>query len=445
MSADFSQSLPASFPARLPAPFTRAPGAFVRELAAAAPVPEGFCGRAGLLVTEKSGRFAVRYAFERSPERARVSSYRALRAEALWPCLGAEAVPARSIVTGRGETLTLVAFFEEMFAPYPARLWDQGGRELEMRRAQWRFAICDALGSPGVVLLLDHNRGLGAGGRPAALAEWWIGPSPAHEVRCSGTFYPPRAAAKFLYEKLLDGIPHDEVEPRVADSAALETVMPLLYEDDAVVIVNKPSRLASVPGVRERVSAKSILERTRGPLRVVHRLDMDTSGVLLFAKTPEAEKTLHTAFREGLAMKRYEARLEGELSPDFGRAGTVNLPLALNLLDRPRQCVLPESEGGREALTDWELIGTDVMPDGRRKSRLSLYPETGRTHQLRLHCAHREGLGIAIDGDPFYSSLGLLGEGAGVRLCLHAASLTIPHPTTGIPITAEAPADFPLF
>ena len=106
--------------------------------------------------------------------------------------------------------------------------------------------------------------------------------------------------------------------------------------------------------------------------------------------------------------------------------------------------MLPVSEGGREALTDYQVIGVEDTPEGL-KSLVALHPRTGRTHQLRVHCAHPEGLGLPIDGDPFYGTRGLLEETREHRLCLHAASLRITHPMTGRPLEITAPFDFPTF
>ena len=422
----------------LPNFFTLPPSPILRDAAARAAVPAGFCGRAGILLTEKNGRIAAETAFE-PLSRGRAASWRGLKEKDLWPGLSENEVPEVGLADGRGRCFTLKDFLAGLFAAYPDRPALQGGLGLEERKRGWRFAVTDALSSPAVRLVLGFCRRRD-GSTPVGLAEWWVGPSPAHEVRFDGTFYPPRAAAKFLLEALLEGIPVEPARPVCAPDDV--PPLPVIYEDDAVVAVNKPTRLASVPGIRECVSAKSLLERERGPLCVVHRLDTDTSGVLVFAKTPQAERTLHAAFREGLAMKRYEARLEGTLTAVRGR---IELPLALNRLDRPRQCVLPESEGGRPAATDWELIGEASAPDGTKKAVVSLWPETGRTHQLRVHCAHAAGLGVPIDGDSFYGRLGILGEDRRTRLCLHAAELTIPHPATNLTMTLEAPAEFPHF
>ena len=156
-----------------------------------------------------------------------------------------------------------------------------------------------------------------------------------------------------------------------------------------MVVVDKPARLASVPGGSETTSAREILERTRGELFVVHRLDMGTSGVLAFAKTKEALRPLNLAFADRSAQKTYIARLEGLLEGEERQQGSIALPIALHWFERPKQCVLPVSEGGREALTDYEVIGVEDTPEGL-KSLVALHPRTGRTHQLRVHCAHPE-------------------------------------------------------
>lgn len=423
--------------------FTTAPSPALLAAKATAPVPADFVGRAGVLLVEDAlGQVVPRYAFQslEGPGAGFVERWEDLKANLLWPSRDEEAVPAVTLVDGRRQPFTLADFFTELFADYPDKPWSQGGESIARRKGLWREAIVKSLRAPSVQLVLAFNQSTDR--RALGLVEWWVGPSPQHEIRFDGTCYPPLAAGKLLLAKLTEGLPLEATAPLTAPDAVPE--LPVLFEDNAMVVVNKPSRLASVPGIRESVSAKSILEATRGPLHVVHRLDMDTSGLLVFAKTLDAERTLHSAFREGLAMKVYTARLSGELPPHAPRQ--VDLPLALNSMDRPRQCVLPILEGGKRSVTDVEVQGVEVMPDGQRKSIVLLYPETGRTHQLRVHCAHPAGLGLAIDGDPFYGPLGLRGEDPHYsRLCLHATELTIPHPTTGMPMTFRAPADFPAF
>ena len=228
-------------------------------------------------------------------------------------------------------------------------------------------------------------------------------------------------------------------EPEVPDIRPENIPLDILYEDDDMLVINKPARLGSVPGVRETVSAKSILEKTHGELFVVHRLDLDTSGVLAFAKNKTALARMNDSFRGREAKKTYVARLEGEL---LSEAGDIALPLGLNWLDRPRQCVIPISCGGKEALTHYRLIDT-IQCLGKSKAIVELGLETGRTHQLRLHCA--KGLGLPIDGDPFYGTMGLMAESGATRLCLHAKSLSFEHPNTGKTMLFEAPANFPEF
>ncbi len=421
--------------------FTSAPGPELQLAKRNAPVPAGFTGRAGVLLVQTcAGTIEPRYAFEplSGPEAGFTDSWETLKADTLWPQREEDDVPAVSLTDGMRESFTLHSFFDGLFAGYPDKPWDQGGEALARRKARWREAISRALESPSVKLLDAFNRSEDV--RALALAEWWVGPSPQHEIRHDGTFYPPRSAGKLLLARLISGLPHQPVRPLTSPGS--EPAIEVIYEDAAMVVINKPARLASVPSVRESVSAKSILEKTLGSLRVVHRLDMDTSGLLVFARDTKSEKRLHAAFRDGLAIKRYTARLCREITPGSTR---IALPLALNLLDRPRQCVLPVAEGGKESVTDVEVTGVETMPDGTRKSIVSLYPETGRTHQLRVHCAHQAGLNAAIDGDPFYGPPGLLGELPGSRLCLHAAELTLPHPDTGIPMTFTAEAHFPKF
>lgn len=429
----------------MPDAFTTPPSAALRqaltELLASGAVPAGFTGRLGLLLVEDAaGTRQVRFALEAKSGMADgfASNWSAVRAEQLWPQMDESEVPDATLIDGRGERFTLVDFLSQLFADYPEKPWNQGGEALARRKARWRAAIVKSLASPSVALINAFNQSTDT--RALAMGEVWLGASPQHEIRFSGTFYPPASAGKLLLARLTNGLPLAVAQPHTAPDAT--PALPVLFEDDAMVVVNKPSRLASVPGIREVVSAKSILEATRGPLRVVHRLDMDTSGVLIFAKNPRTEKRLQQAFRDGVALKRYVARLAGELTTPIDR---VSLPLALNLSDRPRQCVLAESEGGKASVTQVERLGVVVSPTGVRKTLVALYPESGRTHQLRIHCAHQTGLGVAIDGDPFYGPLGLLGELPETRLCLHAESITIPHPETGTPMTFSCEADFPAF
>ena len=434
----------APLPDRLPCPYTSAPDAHVleaqRRLIAMNVFPEGFIGRAGVLLTAEGERITATLALDPVREAAG-RPWEDTRADAIWPPVEDDAVTDALLVNGLGEGKTLRDIIAEVFAPFPERDDDHGGREQKIRRAQWRGFLEDGLTSPVVTLLREHNARRDSG-RPIALAEWWVGPSPAWDIRFDGTFYAPKSGARFLLQWLLTGHPH--AEPRPQQDPGHLPELPILYEDDHLIVINKPARLASVPGGSESVSAKSILEARYGELFVIHRLDMGTSGVLAFAKTKEALRPLNKAFSDRHAQKRYIARLEGELPSTFARRGTIALPIALNWFDRPKQAILPVAEGAREALTTYEVLETVATPTGP-KTTVALSPLTGRTHQLRMHCAHPDGLGLPIDGDPFYGHGGLLEETRERRLCLHADSLRIVHPMTGEALHIHAPADFPVF
>ena len=424
-------------------PFTVAPLPTLCDLAQSLNLPSDFNGRLGLLLcrSDLTGEERTLSALEPvhlDPD----LDWDDLTPSMLWPALEIEALEPGLIMTGRLKEIPISSVLETIFAAYPELPLDQGGAVWEKRKSQWRYAVTKGLSSPTVQVLERFNRLRAAEPQKAwtlvGTAERWIGPSLPHEIKHDGSFIAPVTSVKYLIDALLDGIPHEDDRPIVTQEPALA----VLFEDEAMIVIDKPSRLASVPGVREKISAKSILEKSTGPLRVVHRLDTDTSGLLVFAKTLEAERVLHESFRGGTVLKRYVARLEGV--PE-GTGGSVDLPIALNALDRPRQCVLSVKSGGKPSLTDWELIRIDAMADGRRKAIVNLWPETGRTHQLRVHCGHASGLGLPIDGDSFYGSRGLLAENGQTRLCLHAAALTFPHPTTGDVMTFETEPDFPLF
>ena len=158
---------------------------------------------------------------------------------------------------------------------------------------------------------------------------------------------------------------------------------------------------------------------------LLHRLDMSTSGVLLFAKTKEAHKTLQQAFVHQEIQKSYIALLEKPIEND---QGTVDFPMCLNPFDRPRQKL--DRAYGRQAITEYKVIET--TPE---YTRIAFYPITGRSHQLRVHAAHKLGLASPIIGDELYGH-------AGPRLYLHAQSLTFTHPTTGETVTITAPCPF---
>ncbi|UUM32342.1 RluA family pseudouridine synthase [Vibrio japonicus] len=262
---------------------------------------------------------------------------------------------------------------------------------------------------------------------PIALAEFWWGVSPKSEIRQHTKFYPScNSKCQPILGHMLTGMSVDE-NP-LAESWAKDKKLEILFEDDAMVIVNKPSGLLSVPGKTIKDSAYTRLQEkypdVEGPF-VIHRLDMATSGLLVFALTKRANKSLQKQFISRSVQKRYVALIEGELET---QSGEITLPMRGDPDDRPRQLVC--FEHGKPAETYWQQI--DVK-DGR--SKLYLYPKTGRTHQLRVHCAHHLGLNMPMVGD------GLYGEKDN-RLHLHAERLELEHPYSKEQMVFQAEPEF---
>jgi tRNA pseudouridine32 synthase/23S rRNA pseudouridine746 synthase len=206
------------------------------------------------------------------------------------------------------------------------------------------------------------------------------------------------------------------------------TPLDILHQDHEILVVNKPAGLLSVPGKGEHL-ADCLLSRVQAAFPealLVHRLDRDTSGVMIFALTPRAQRHLGLQFERRHVRKTYVARVWGEMAE---KTGTVDLPLIVDWPNRPKQKV--DFETGRPALTDWRVVRVE---DGT--TRLRLYPHTGRSHQLRVHMAE---LGHPILGDPFYAT-GPAREYP--RLMLHAEALRIRHPDGGVGLTFSAPCPF---
>lgn len=201
----------------------------------------------------------------------------------------------------------------------------------------------------------------------------------------------------------------------------------LIHHDDQILVVDKPEGLLSVPG-RGEDRADCLIARLRGvfpTVLLVHRLDLDTSGVMVFALTPHAQRHLGRQFEARQVRKSYVARLWGRLEP---RTGTVDQPLMVDWPNRPRQMIHPE---GRPAQTGWRVIRASDA-----ETRVRLNPLTGRSHQLRVHMAH---LGHPILGDPLYA----WGAAADFpRLMLHAETLRLRHPETNVTMTFSAEVPF---
>jgi tRNA pseudouridine32 synthase / 23S rRNA pseudouridine746 synthase len=263
--------------------------------------------------------------------------------------------------------------------------------------------------------------------KPIALAEFWWGQSPASEIRKHGNYYPAcRGKCEPILGHMLTGI---ETDPNpMLENPAEGKELPIIYEDDYLMVVNKPAEFLSVPGITIQ---DSVYDRLRyrypeatGPL-IVHRLDMSTSGLMVIAKQLDIYKKLQRQFINRSVKKRYLAVLEGEIETS---EGTIDLPLRVDLEDRPRQLICYEH--GKKAITNYE-----VLERKNGQTRIHFFPVTGRTHQLRVHASHQLGLSAPIVGDDLY---GIKGE----RLHLQANMLEFLHPATKERLRFELAADF---
>ncbi len=202
----------------------------------------------------------------------------------------------------------------------------------------------------------------------------------------------------------------------------------ILHDDHEILIVNKPTGLLSVPGKGEHL-ADCLITRVQDVFPqalLVHRLDRDTSGVMVFALTPHAQRHLGLQFEKRQTKKTYVARVAGRLEP---KTGTVDLPLIVDWPNRPLQKVCHET--GKPAVTDWR-----VLKASDTESRVRMFPKTGRSHQLRVHML---ALGHPILGDPFYATGAALDH---PRLMLHSEELRLRHPDGGEGVRFRAKAPF---
>ena len=246
--------------------------------------------------------------------------------------------------------------------------------------------------------------------KPLCMAEFWWGATTHTELRQHLNYYPAcRGKCKPILTWMLEGLEVDP-DPELLGFAHLEPKT--VYEDEYIVVLDKPSGLLSTPGRIEEYSVEMLMRQRYPDAVVAHRLDMGTSGLLIVAKTLEAYRPLQEQFIKHQIKKKYVAKLEGRGKKEEVR-GTISLPLRPDPMNRPRQMV--DMEHGKRAVTDYEFLSDDLV---------ALYPQTGRTHQLRIHCAHPDGLGRPIVGDELYGT-------KGDRLMLHASEIWFRHPITG--------------
>ncbi len=250
--------------------------------------------------------------------------------------------------------------------------------------------------------------------KPLCMEEFWVGPSQGSQMRVEGHFYPScQHKCVPILTYMMQGLDVEE-NPLFRRGQALLQQVRIIYEDTDIMVVSKPSGLLSVPSRNHgEVSLQLHLSAIDSEIRLAHRLDQDTSGLLIAAKNIETCRQLQQQFVRHEVQKKYVALLSAPLSPSLPQEGTISQPLSRNPFDSPRQVV--DYRFGKPSITHYIYKGN---------SRIELFPQTGRTHQLRIHCAHPEGLGSPIRGDILYGT-------AADRLYLHAESITFRHPTTG--------------
>ena len=308
--------------------------------------------------------------------------------------------------------------------------------------------------------------------RPVCMAEFWWGESPASEIRHHLHYYPAcRSKCLPILTHMLKGL---DVAPNPLAQKRHTAEPRVLYADEYIMVVDKPAGMLSVPGKAENVRSEfsdsaniSVEEyfannsklKTQNSkfLKAAHRLDMDTSGLLVLARTEQAYVELQRQFASRETMKRYEAVLSGvptqnsklktqnSSTQSSGCLEAISLPLIADINDRPRQRV--DMEHGKPALTLYNIVEVRAVDANtavayttkkvdKGRTLIHLYPKTGRTHQLRVHCAHPLGLACPILGDPLY------GIERADRMYLHAAELTFRHPVTGETMHFLSPSGF---
>lgn len=257
---------------------------------------------------------------------------------------------------------------------------------------------------------------------PLCLAEFWWGAQHKSEIRHHKQFYPAcTGRCKPILSHMLGGI-NVEKNPLLENSAEGLHVE-VLFEDEFLIVINKPHGLLSVPG---KDISDSIAKRFKEYF-IVHRLDQETSGILILAKDSKTQKSLQSYFRTSKVIKRYIALLDGEVK---SKSGVIKLPLRGDQFNRPYQIVCHEY--GKESITKYE-----VLSKNKKSSLVHFFPQTGRTHQLRMHAAHNDGLNSPIIGDTLYGK-------KSNRLYLHADYIEFTHPLTKDKISIECPHNFNL-
>ena len=318
-----------------------------------------------------------------------------------------------NFINGKGENKNLLDIFAyEKPILSPEEWFDTGERS----KVKGERIPPSGAGECCAPKLLQYS--LTHGLKPIALAEFWVGAPSRTELRKEGCFYAPCSGKCVpILRHMLQGLDVEVKGERLKEEGEKSKVkgerIQVIYEDDYLMVVNKPAGLLSVPGKSDEPSVETYLKA-----KAVHRLDQDTSGLLVLAKTPEVYKTLQAYFQRRDILKRYEAVVKpSDISHQMSDEGMISLPLLPDPYDRPRQMV--NIEHGKVAITRY--VVQEQREDGT--CLVDFYPLTGRTHQLRVHAAHPDGLNAPIVGDQLYGS-------PAERLMLHAAEITFLHPIT---------------
>lgn len=266
--------------------------------------------------------------------------------------------------------------------------------------------------------------------RPVAMAEFWWGPSSPYHYHQEGAFFPAcHSKCRPILTHMLKGL---NVEPDPAEHYdKVHAPVRVVWEDEHLAVIEKPAGWVSIPGRSDQASVFDAAHRLWPDIEgsvIVHRLDMDTSGLMVIAKDAATHRAMSLQFEHREVSKRYIALLEGFVEA----SGTLDVPIAPDLEQLPRRKT--DRVEGKEAITDYEVLGHEEL-NGQSVTRVAFYPRTGRTHQLRVHSASPDGLGHPIVGDRLYGHVG-------DRLCLHAEGLSFRHPMTGEQLHFELPAPF---
>ena len=318
-----------------------------------------------------------------------------------------------NFINGKGESKNLLDIFADEKPILSSEEWFDAGERSKVKGERIPPSGAGECCAPKLLqYALTH------GLKPIALAEFWVGAPSRTELRKEGCFYAPCSGKCVpILRHMLQGLDVEVKGERLKEegekSKAKGEGIQVIYEDDYLMVVNKPAGLLSVPGKSDEPSVETYLKA-----KAVHRLDQDTSGLLVLAKTPEVYKTLQAYFQRRDILKRYEAVVKpSDISHQMSDEGIISLSLLPDPYDRPRQMV--NIEHGKVAITRY--VVREQRADGT--CLVNFYPHTGRTHQLRVHSAHPDGLNAPIVGDRLYGSLA-------DRLMLHAAEITFLHPIT---------------